>query len=30
MKLLAHLYDTKDGDWMDKVITSLTEVVPSA
>ncbi len=30
MKLLAHLYDTKDGDWMDKVITSLTKVVPSA
>ena len=30
MKLLAHLYDTKDGDWMDKVITSLTKVAPSA
>lgn len=30
MKLLAHLYDTKDGDWMDKVITSMTKVVPSA
>ena len=29
MKLLAHLYDTKDGDWMDKVITSLTKVAPS-
>jgi len=30
MKLLAHLYDTTDGDWMDKVITALTRVVPSA
>ncbi len=30
MKLLAHLYDTSDGDWMDKVITGLTKVVPSA
>lgn len=30
MKLLAHLYDTSDGDWMDKTITSLTKVVPSA
>lgn len=30
MKLLAHLYDTSDGDWMDKAITSLTRVVPSA
>ncbi|WP_097677294.1 geranylgeranyl reductase family protein [Nigerium massiliense] len=30
MKLLAHLYDTKDGDWMDKVITAATKVVPSA
>ncbi len=30
MKLLAHLYDTKDGDWMDKVITSVSKVVPSA
>ena len=30
MKLLAHLYDTTDGDWMDKTITSLTKVVPSA
>jgi geranylgeranyl reductase family protein len=29
-KLLAHLYDTKDGDWMDKVITAATKVVPSA
>lgn len=30
MKLLAHLYDTNEGDWMDKVITSMTKVVPSA
>ena len=30
MKLLAHLYDTSDGDWMDHVITALTKVVPSA
>ncbi len=30
MKLLAHLYDTRDGDWMDKVITALTKVAPSA
>ncbi len=30
MKLLADLYDTTDGDWMDKVITGLTKVVPSA
>ena len=30
IKLLAHLYDTKDGDWMDKVIHSLTTVVPAA
>jgi hypothetical protein len=30
MKLLAHLYDTTDGDWMDKTITALTKVVPSA
>lgn len=30
MKLLAHLYDTNDGDWMDKMITALTKVVPSA
>ena len=29
-KLLAHLYDTRDGDWMDKVITAATKVVPSA
>ncbi len=30
MKLLAHLYDSRDGDWMDKVITTLTKVAPSA
>ncbi len=30
MKLLAHLYDTRDGDWMDKVITGLAKVAPSA
>ena len=30
MKLLAHLYDTSDGDWMDKTITAMTKVVPSA
>lgn len=30
MKLLGHLYDTSDGDWMDKVITTMTKVVPSA
>ncbi len=29
-KLLAHLYDTRDGDWMDKVITAATKAVPSA
>lgn len=30
MKLLAHLYDGADGDWMDKVIRTLTKVAPSA
>ncbi len=30
MKLLAHLYDTRDGDWMDKVISTLAKVAPSA
>lgn len=30
MKLLAHLYDTRDGDWIDRVITSLSKVVPDA
>lgn len=29
-KLLSHLYDTRDGDWMDRVITAATRVVPSA
>ncbi|MFZ0529503.1 MAG: geranylgeranyl reductase family protein [Propionicimonas sp.] len=30
MKLLAHLYDTADGDWMDKVIRGLAKMAPSA
>jgi menaquinone-9 beta-reductase len=30
MKLLAHLYDTRKGDWMDMVLTTLTKVAPSA
>ena len=30
MKLLAHLYDTRDGDWADKMLTSLTRLAPSA
>ena len=30
MKLLAHLYDTRDGDWMDKVITTVAKMAPSA
>lgn len=30
MKLLAHLYDTADGDWMDKVLTSVARVAPRA
>jgi geranylgeranyl reductase family protein len=30
MKLLAHLYDTRDGDWMDKVITTAAKIAPSA
>lgn len=30
MKLLAHLYDTADGDWMDKVLTSVARMAPSA
>lgn len=30
MKLLAHLYDTRDGDWMDKVIRGLAKMAPSA
>jgi hypothetical protein len=30
MKLLAHLYDTHDGDWMDKVLTAVAKAAPSA
>ncbi|WP_342373113.1 geranylgeranyl reductase family protein [Propioniciclava soli] len=30
MKMLAHLYDTDDGDWMDKMLTSLSRMAPSA
>lgn len=30
MKLLSHLYDTRGGDWMDMVLTTLTKVAPSA
>ncbi len=30
MKMLAHLYDTADGDWMDRMLTSLSKVAPSA
>ncbi|MGO1400854.1 MAG: geranylgeranyl reductase family protein [Flaviflexus sp.] len=30
MKLLSDGYDRRDGDWMDKLITTLTKVVPSA
>lgn len=30
MKLLADAYDKRDGDWMDKLITALTKVVPKA
>jgi flavin-dependent dehydrogenase len=30
IKLLAHLYDTREGDWMDRVIHSVSRVVPSA
>lgn len=29
MKLLAGLYDSRDGDWADKVVRSLTRIVPS-
>jgi flavin-dependent dehydrogenase len=29
MKLLAGLYDSRDGDWADKVVRSLTRMVPS-
>jgi menaquinone-9 beta-reductase len=30
LKLLANLYDTRDGDAMDRVITAMTRVAPSA
>ncbi len=30
MKLLSHLYDTRKGDWMDMVLTTLTKMAPSA
>jgi geranylgeranyl reductase family protein len=30
LKLLANLYDTKDGDAMDRVITAMTRLAPSA
>jgi flavin-dependent dehydrogenase len=30
MKLLSHLYDTRRGDWMDMVLTTLTKMAPSA
>ncbi|MEE9965787.1 MAG: geranylgeranyl reductase family protein [Propionicimonas sp.] len=30
MKLLSHLYDTRRGDWMDMVLTTLSKVAPSA
>ncbi len=30
MKLLANLYDTKDGDAMDRVIVAMTRLAPSA
>ncbi len=29
LKLLAGLYDSRDGDWADKVVRSLTRVAPS-
>jgi len=29
LKLLAGLYDTRDGDWADRVVTALTKAVPS-
>ncbi len=30
MKLLANLTDSRDGDWMDKLINSLTRIAPAA
>jgi menaquinone-9 beta-reductase len=29
LKLLANLYDTRDGDSMDRVITAMTRLAPS-
>jgi hypothetical protein len=29
LKLLAGLYDSRDGDWADKVVRSLTRLSPS-
>ncbi len=29
LKLLAGLYDSRDGDWADKIVRSLTRMVPS-
>jgi flavin-dependent dehydrogenase len=29
LKLLAGLYDTRDGDWADKIVRSLTRLAPS-
>ncbi len=29
LKLLAGLYDTRDGDWADRVVVALTKAVPS-
>jgi hypothetical protein len=29
LKLLAGLYDSRDGDWADKVVRSLTRLAPS-
>ncbi len=29
LKLLAGLYDTRDGDWADRVVVALTKMVPS-
>jgi geranylgeranyl reductase family protein len=30
MKLLSHLFDTRSGDWMDKLLTALTNLAPAA
>ena len=29
LKVLAGLYDSRDGDWADKVVRSLTRLAPS-